>query len=68
MPASALPVIVTGLVSAEEQHNSLPMPPIAYGIIAFCAFLLGLAVLWTFRNTAAKVSGTGRSNDAEIHG
>ena len=68
MPASALPVVVSGLVSAEEQHNSLPMPPIAFGVIAFCAFLLGLGVLWTFRNTAAKVSGKGRSNDAEIHG
>jgi hypothetical protein len=67
MPASALPVVVTGLVSVEV-HNSLPMPPIAYGIIAFCAFLLGLGALWMFRNTAAKVSGRGRSNDAEIHG
>lgn len=68
MPASALPVVVTGLISAEEQHNSLPMPPIAFGIIAFCAFLLGLGVLWMFRNTAAKVSAKGRSNDAEMHG
>lgn len=68
MPASALPVVVTGLVSAEEQHNSLPMPPIAFGIIAFCAFLLGLGVLWMFRNTAAKVPAEGRTNDAEMHG
>lgn len=68
MPASALPVVVTGLVSAEEQHGSLPMPPIAYGIIAFVAFLIGLAVLWTFRNTAAKVPQRGPSNDAEHHG
>ncbi len=68
MPASALPVVVTGLVSAEEQHNSLPMPPIAFGIIAFCAFLLGLGVLWMFRNQAAKVAAKGRSNDAEMHG
>jgi hypothetical protein len=67
MPASALPLVVTGLVSAEEQHRSLPMPPIAYGVIAFVAFLLGLGVLWTFRNTAAKVPTRG-SNDAEIHG
>lgn len=67
MPASALPVVVTGLVSAEE-HNSLPMPAIAFGVIAFCAFLLGLGVLWMFRNTAAKVPHGGRSNDAEIHG
>jgi hypothetical protein len=68
MPASALPAVVTGLVSVEEQHSSLPMPPMAYGVIAFVAFLLGLGVLWTFRNTAAKVPTKGRSNDAEIHG
>jgi len=44
------------------------MPAIAFGVIAFCAFLLGLGVLWMFRNTAAKVPHGGRSNDAEIHG
>ncbi|HEY8306304.1 MAG TPA: hypothetical protein VIG79_06455 [Lapillicoccus sp.] len=68
MPASALPVVLTGLVSAEEQHQSLPMPPLAYGLIAFAAFLLGLGVLWTFRNTAAKIPTKGGSNDAEFHG
>jgi hypothetical protein len=68
MPASALPLVVTGLVSAEEQHNSLPMPPIAYGVIAFVAFLLGLGVLWTFRNTAAKVPPRDEHNDATMHG
>ena len=31
------------------------MPPIAYAAIAFGAFLAGLAVLWSFRNTANKV-------------
>ena len=59
-PRALCPVVVTGLVSAEEQHKSLPMPTIAYGVIAFVAFLLGLGVLWTFRNTAAKVPTKGR--------
>ena len=68
MPATALPVVVTGLVSAEEQHRSLPMPPVVYGILAFIAFLIGLGVLWSFRNTAAKVTVRGSSNDAEHHG
>ena len=35
------------------------MPTIAYGVIAFVAFLLGLGALWTFRNTAAKVPDQG---------
>jgi hypothetical protein len=68
MPVSALPVVVTGLISAEEQHSSLPMPAIAYGVLAFAAFLIALGVLWTFRNTAAKVPTRRGSNDAEIHG
>jgi hypothetical protein len=68
MPATALPAVVTGLVGAEEQHSSLPMPPIAYGVIAFVAFLIGLGVLWTFRNTAAKIPTRGQHNDADIHG
>jgi hypothetical protein len=67
MSASVLPVLVNGLVSAEEVR-SLPMPPILFGIIAFCAFLLGLGVLWTFRNTAAKVPPPGAHNDDTFHG
>lgn len=52
MPAtSLLPVLV-----AAEETRQLPMPPIAFGLIAFVAFLLGLGVLWSFRNTAAKVA------------
>ena len=76
MPASALPAVVSGLpalwaghpVMAEEPSRSLPMPTIAYGVLAFVAFLLGLGVLWTFRNTHAKVPDRGEHNDAEMHG
>lgn len=41
-------------VMAEEGHQALPMPPIAYGLIAFVLFLVGLGVLWSFRNTGMK--------------
>jgi hypothetical protein len=44
------------------------MPPILFGIIAFCAFLLGLGVLWTFRNSAAKIPPPGAHNDDTFHG
>lgn len=30
------------------------MPPIGYGLTALAVFLVLLAVLWSFRNTAAK--------------
>ncbi len=56
------------LVHAEEAERSLPMSPIVYGIIAFCGFLLALAVLWSFRNTAQKVPKRHRANDSEHHG
>ncbi len=67
MSASVLPVLVNGLVSAEETR-SLPMPPIFFGIIAFCGFLLGLGVLWMFRNSAAKIPPPGAHNDDTFHG
>jgi hypothetical protein len=67
MSASVLPVLVGGFVSAEETR-SMPMPPVAFGLIAFCFFLLGLGVLWTFRNAANKIPPPGVHNDDEIHG
>jgi hypothetical protein len=37
--------------------NDLPMPPVAFGLIALALFAVGLLVLWFFRGTAQKVSG-----------
>ena len=51
MPATIVPALVTA-----EAAVALPMPPFAYALIAFAAFLAGLGVLWSFRNTAAKVA------------
>lgn len=36
------------------RENSLPMPHVFYGVIALGVFLALLALLWSFRNTAAK--------------
>ncbi len=45
----------TALASAgTESARELPMPPWAFGAIAFGCFVVLLGVLWTFRNTAAK--------------
>ena len=71
MSASVLPVLVSGLgamASAEEAPRALPMPAIFYGILAFVAFLIGLGVLWTFRNAAAKIPPPGAANDDKFHG
>ena len=44
----------TTLAAAETGGRHLPMAPLAFGIIAISLFLLALAFLWSFRNTAAK--------------
>ncbi|WP_295698338.1 hypothetical protein [Lapillicoccus sp.] len=56
MPAPLMPV----LVYAEAVPYQLQMPPYAFALIAFGAFLAGLGVLWSFRNTASKVAAKQR--------
>jgi hypothetical protein len=48
---SFTPTVAT-LATAGTQ--TLPMPPWAFGVIAFGCFLVLLGVLWSFRHTAAK--------------
>lgn len=60
MSASVLPI----LASAEEVHRQLPMPAWVFGAIAFALFLVALGVLWSFRNTAAKVGSPGAQQDS----
>jgi hypothetical protein len=43
--------------AVEEQHRQMPMPPVAYGILALAAFGALLGVLWFFRGTAQKYAG-----------
>lgn len=52
--AGSLPV---GLLASEgaEETRALPMPPATYGLIAMGFFLVCLALVWSFRNTANKV-------------
>lgn len=51
---SSLVTFVTDNSVPPLQEHSLPMPHIAYGVIAIGVFLSMLALLWSFRNTAAK--------------
>jgi hypothetical protein len=51
----------------EEATRELPMPVIAYFIIAFTLFLVALGVTWSFRNTAYKV-GQSRQRQHGSHG
>ncbi|MCU1536408.1 MAG: hypothetical protein JWP82_759 [Humibacillus sp.] len=47
---------VSALVAAEEAARELPMPVIAFFIIAFAVFMLLLGITWSFKNTAAKLA------------
>ena len=42
------------LATAESSVRELPMPPWAFGVMAFGSFVALLGVLWSFRNTAAR--------------
>ena len=44
----------------QEAARELPMPVIAYFIIAFSLFLVLLGITWSFRNTAYKVQSPRR--------
>ena len=51
---SFMPTVAALATAGTEKLRVLPMPPWAFGAIAFASFLVLLGVLWTFRNTAAK--------------
>ena len=51
---SLMPIVATLASAGTAQVREMPMPPTAYGAIAFASFLMLLGVLWIFRNTAAK--------------
>jgi hypothetical protein len=51
---SFTPTVASLSAAGTEKLRELPMPPWAYGAIAFGCFVVLLGVLWSFRNTAAK--------------
>jgi hypothetical protein len=52
------------VTEGEEAARELPMPVIAYFLIAFSVFLVLLAITWSFRNTAAKLASPRRAPGA----
>ena len=38
----------------EEHGGSLPMPPIAFAIVAICILLAMLLTTWAFKNTGSR--------------
>ena len=47
--------VIALVAETEEATRELPMPVIAYFIIAFSLFVVLLGITWSFRNTAAKL-------------
>ncbi|HNQ08451.1 MAG TPA: hypothetical protein PKH97_14840 [Tetrasphaera sp.] len=60
--------IVQFAAEGEEHLRELPMPAYLYAVIALALFALGLAVLWFFRGTAAKLGQPGRAHGHDAHG
>jgi hypothetical protein len=46
--------VTTLATKGTEPVRELPMPPWAFGVVAFASFVVLLGVLWSFRNTAAR--------------
>jgi hypothetical protein len=53
--------VATLATAATGKPRELPMPPWAFGVIAFACFLVLLGVLWSFRHTAAKYDRPARA-------
>ncbi len=47
-------LMVLALEEAEDGARHLPMPPLAFGLIAFCLLLGLLAVTWAFRSVGKR--------------
>jgi hypothetical protein len=56
------------VAEGEEAARELPMPVIAYFLIAFAVFLVLLGVTWSFRNTSAKLGSPRRAPGAGAAG
>jgi hypothetical protein len=46
--------VATLATAGTAPVRDMPMPPWAFGAIAFGCFIVLLGVLWSFRNTAAR--------------
>ena len=57
--------VATLAAKGTEELRVLPLPAWAFGVIAFSSFLLLLAVLWSFRNTAAKYDSPARAGHGD---
>ncbi|HET8989191.1 MAG TPA: hypothetical protein VFN43_11805 [Humibacillus sp.] len=60
--------VIALVAETEEAARELPMPVIAYFIIAFSLFVVLLAITWSFRNTAAKLGSPRRAPGAGTAG
>jgi hypothetical protein len=65
-PHGGYAVPMTHLIATtEETTRELPMPPLAFGVLAMVAFLLLLGVLWAFRGTANKIAAGNPHTDRD---
>jgi hypothetical protein len=65
---SFMPTVATLATAGTQTLRELPMPPWAFGVIAFGCFMVLLGVLWSFRHTAAKYDTPARAGHGEPRG
>ena len=47
-------LILAAVDSAEQTHNELPIPPEAYGVLAFAALISLLFITYAFRSVGTR--------------
>ena len=60
--------LVAAVDVPELEENHIAMPPWAFGLMALCIFGLLFALLWAFRNTAARFGAPKGHGPAGVRG
>ena len=54
MSILALHAIALQAAREEQGHTELPMPPVAFGIVAMCIFIALLLITFAFRHAGTR--------------
>jgi hypothetical protein len=65
---SFMPTVAMLATAATGKTRELPMPPWAFGVLAFACFVVLLGVLWSFRHTAAKYDTPAGAGHGDSYG
>ena len=49
-----LHALVAEATQSGQESAALPMPPLAFGVVAFCALMAMLMVTWAFKSVGTR--------------